>query len=742
MRLSWISAGWIGYLQDALYICEMKRVLIIIWVALAIAGQCMAAGKLHEDAVRGLLERIDPGLSGKIKIEIVDSAGTGYDWFAISQSGWCPMVRGNSAVSVATGINHYLKYVAGVHLSWNDMYAVMPDTLPAVVEEICRFTDMPMRYYLNYCTHSYSMAFWDWERWQREIDWMALHGINMPLAITGTDVLWRNVLRRLGYPEERISSFIAGPGFQAWWLMNNLEGWGGPNTDEYYDRQEHLQKQIVGRMREFGMQPVLPGYSGMLPHDADKALGLTVADPGKWLGYTRPAFMQPTDESFDSIAAVYYDELTKLYGRSRYYSMDPFHEGGNTDGVDLAASGRKIVETMRHGNPDAVWVVQGWQENPRREMIEGLPEGSMVVLDLQAENQPMWNQRTDDLGGHDWLYCMLLNFGGNVGLYGKMDAMIDGFHEARISNRRLKGVGLTMEGIENNPVMYELLCELPWHIFKVDRRKWVSDYARARYGRYDARIDSAWQLLAGSAYNCPANVIQQGTTESVFCARPSDNPFLVSSWADSKEYYSPRDVADAARQMLQAADDFADNSNFIYDLIDVTRQAVADKGRQVANQLSKASESGDKEAYGKAASKFMRLIALQDSLLATHSCFRLGRWLEDARACGATLKEKDRFEWNARVQITTWGNRTASDGGGLHDYAHREWQGLLSDFYAMRWRRWFDERLASWDSGKMPEIDFYDMEEQWANRHNPYSSEPEGDPVSVAKKVFDAAMAL
>ena len=73
--------------------------------------------------------------------------------------------------------------------------------------------------------------------------------------------------------------------------MNNLEGWGGPNTDEYYERQIALQRLILGRMREFGMEPVLPGYSGMIPHDAASVIGIDVADSGNWLGFVRPAFV-------------------------------------------------------------------------------------------------------------------------------------------------------------------------------------------------------------------------------------------------------------------------------------------------------------------------------------------------------------------------------------------------------------------------------------------------------------------
>lgn len=55
--------------------------------------------------------------------------------------------------------------------------------------------------------------------------------------------------------------------------MNNLEGWGGPNPDSWYERQEELQKRILKRMREYGIEPVLPGYSGMVPHNAKDRLG-------------------------------------------------------------------------------------------------------------------------------------------------------------------------------------------------------------------------------------------------------------------------------------------------------------------------------------------------------------------------------------------------------------------------------------------------------------------------------------
>ncbi|WP_415954717.1 alpha-N-acetylglucosaminidase [Phocaeicola coprophilus] len=696
---------------------------------------------LYASPITGLLERIDKGASRKFVIERLKGEK---DFFELDQKGNKVVVRGNNYVSIATGINWYLKYYAGINLSWNGMQADLPEVLPPVLKKERHETDLKLRYDFNYCTFSYSMAFWDWKRWEQEIDWMALHGINLPLAMVGTDVVWKNVLEELGCTREEINAFIAGPGFQAWWLMNNLEGWGGPNPDSWYERQEELQKRILKRMREYGIEPVLPGYSGMVPHNAKDRLGLNVADPGRWNGYPRPAFLQPTDPQFERIAALYYREMTRLYGKASYYSMDPFHEGGNTSGVDLEAAGKAIWKAMKQANPRAAWVVQAWGANPRPQMIRNLPAGDMVVLDLFSESRPQWGDpasswyRKEGFGQHDWLFCMLLNYGGNVGLHGKMAHLIEEFYKAKDSSfgKTLKGVGMTMEGIENNPVMYELLCELPWREQRFSKDEWLEGYLKARYGKSDSQVSQAWMLLSNTIYNCPAASTQQGTHESILCARPSWKAYQVSSWSEMSDYYDPADVIRAAGMMVDAAERFRGNNNFEYDLVDIVRQAVAEKGRLMYRVLVDAYKAGDRELFKLSSDRFLRLILMQDRLLATRPEFKVGRWLESARNLGSTEEEKDWYEWNARVQITTWGNRVAADDGGLHDYAHREWNGLLRDFYYLRWKTWLDEQLKSFEDGQPKAIDFYALEEPWTLKHNSYASEAEGNPVDIACEIY------
>ena len=755
----------------------MRKVLVALLCTVALGAFANPADDL--------LNRIDKGAAAKFKTVLVKSDK---DFFEIDQARTRKgnstsaasksaagknnpiIIRGNSWVNIAVGINWYLKHHAGIHISWNNMNVKLPAVLPVVKQKERHETDLKLRYNFNYCTFSYTMAFWDWNRWQKEIDWMALHGINMPLAAVGTESVWRNMLLKLGYSEEEVGKFIAGPAFLAWWEMNNLEGWGGPLPLSWYKQQEALQKKILARMKEMGMKPVLPGYCGMVPHDAKQKLGLNVTDAGRWNSYQRPANLSPTDSRFAEIADLYYKELTRLYGKSDYYSMDPFHESGNDAAVDYGKAGEALMSAMKRANPHAIWVVQGWNENPRPQMIANLKVGDLLVLDLFSESRQNFedfctgentsgtgkkdfstSKKEGIYGKHQWLFCLLENFGGNVGLHGRMDQLLNNFYLATgkkdtpkqenssllTLHSSLKGWGFTMEGSENNPVMFELMSELPWRAEKITKEDWIREYCYARYGVHDATIEKAWTLLAQSIYNCPKGNIQQGTHESIFCARPSQNCYQVSTWSLMSNYYDPEDTRQAAILLTSVAEKYRGNNNFEYDLVDICRQALADQGRKQYLKTMADYKSFSRQEFKKDSDRFLKMILLQDKLLGTRQEFRLGHWIEEARNLGKTAEEKDLYEWNARVQITTWGNRICADNGGLHDYGHKEWQGLLKDFYYLRWSTFMKSLASQLSLQNTPQIDWYGLEEPWTLQKSPYSSKAEGSPIDVAKEVID-----
>ena len=111
------------------------------------------------------------------------------------------------------------------------------------------------------------MPYWKWSDWERLIDWMALNGITMPLAISGQETVWYKVWSKLGLNDEQIRSYFTGPAHLPWHRMSNVDYWQSPLPKSWLEQQEVLQKQILKRERDFNMTPVLPAFSGHVPKE-------------------------------------------------------------------------------------------------------------------------------------------------------------------------------------------------------------------------------------------------------------------------------------------------------------------------------------------------------------------------------------------------------------------------------------------------------------------------------------------
>ncbi|MBO5855006.1 MAG: alpha-N-acetylglucosaminidase N-terminal domain-containing protein, partial [Bacteroidales bacterium] len=452
------------------------------------------------------------------------------DAFIITSKDGKPCIKGNSISAITTGINWYLNHYAHINISWNQLSIENVENydFPLPEKEERHVCSADYRYYLNYCTFSYSMSVWTWERWEKEIDWMALHGINMPLQIVGLDVVWKRLLTEYyNYTSEEANAFIAGPCFQAWWGMNNLEQWGGPNPEWWYERQAKLAKKICDRMRELGMQPVLPGFSGMVPSNFTQKTGIPTNSQGEWCGFTRPYIINPNDEAFKSLAANYYKVLHEVMGPSKYYSMDPFHEGANTSGIDVASAYKAIADAMFAANDDIdeKWVIQYWQwSSDQYKVLDQVSQGDLIILDLFSSAHTHFQEYK----GHEAVYCMLPNFGGRSGFMGRFNGVINGYFDNKNSHSNIKGIGATPEAIGSVPVLYDILFELPWHEERPNPEEWMRNYTISRYGVENEYAQQAWELLRNSALNCETTL--QGPHEAVVCARPSLTVDKVSSW--------------------------------------------------------------------------------------------------------------------------------------------------------------------------------------------------------------------
>ncbi|GKU88794.1 hypothetical protein SLEP1_g3015 [Rubroshorea leprosula] len=135
-------------------------------------------------------------------------------------------IAGVIAVEVLAGL-----YLCGSHISWEKTGGAQLFSIPKLAflphvqnAGILIRRPIPWNYYQNAVTSSYSFAWWDWKRWRKEIDWMALQGINLPLASTGQEAIWQKVFQKFNISSSDLDDFFGGPAFLAWSRMGNLHG--------------------------------------------------------------------------------------------------------------------------------------------------------------------------------------------------------------------------------------------------------------------------------------------------------------------------------------------------------------------------------------------------------------------------------------------------------------------------------------------------------------------------------------
>ncbi|HEY4197512.1 MAG TPA: alpha-N-acetylglucosaminidase, partial [Mucilaginibacter sp.] len=549
------------------------------------------------------------------------------------------------------------------------------------------------RYDLNYCTFNYSMSWWQWDRWQREIDWMALNGINMPLAITGQNIIWQRVYKSLGFTDKDLATFFSGPAYFNWFWMGNIDGWGGPLPQSFMDNQETLQKQILKRERELGMTPILPAFTGHVPPAFKTKFPNAKLKKTNWQGFPDVYILDPDDEMFTAIGKKFINEEIKTFGTDHLYSADTFNENTppTNDSLYLNDVSKKVYQSMAGADPKATWIMQGWmfsysvkfwQPKQIKALLNAVPDDHMIVLDLYSESKPVWN-KTQAYYGKPWIWCMLHNFGGNISLYGRMKNIANDPADALNNQKsgKMLGIGLTPEAIEQNPVMYELMLENVWRDKPIELDPWLKDYAFRRYGKKDSHAEAAWIILKNTVYN---GGISSGGPESIITGRPT---FAASTrWANTKKFYQPKDLVPAWQHLIQAAQNLKASQGFRYDLVDVTRQVLANYADTLQRQFAAAAKKHDQQSFKKLSNEFLGVIDDLDKLLLTRNDFLLGRWLEAAKANGKTEAEKRLYEFNARDQITLWGDKNSP----LNDYACKQWAGMLTGFYKPRWIHFFD----------------------------------------------------
>ncbi|MDF3077501.1 MAG: alpha-N-acetylglucosaminidase [Sphingobacteriaceae bacterium] len=709
----------------------MRKIAAAIFL-LCLSGFHLSAQQVNVSPARDVIRRLIGSKADGIQIDYIPGE-TGNDSYLVTAKGGVLSISGSSPVAVCYGFNKYLQNACHSMITWSGKNLNIPTKWPDYSSGKVS-SPYQYRYFLNVVTFGYTTPYWDWKRWEKELDWMALHGINMPLATVASEAIAARAWKKLGLSDNEISEFFTGPAHLPWHRMGNINKWDGPIPASWHTDQLKLQHQILDRMRNLGFEPIEPAFAGFVPEGFQKKHPELEVKRLTWGGFPAEynAFvLAPNSPYFEQIGKLFVEEWEKEFGKARYYLSDSFNEMDVPVPKDdlkarydlLSQYGESVYKSIKAGNPDAIWVTQGWtfgwqhdfwDKESLKALLKNVPDDKMVIIDLANEfPHYVWKieqtwKKHEGFYGKKWIFSYVPNFGGKTPYVGDLEMYGSGAIEALHSpySKNLIGFGSAPEGIENNEVIYELLADMGWSDKVIDLKTWIPDYCKARYSAYPAKMATAWQQLQQSAY-------------SSFSSYPR---FIWQTVTPDKRRkgginYGPL-FNHAVENFLDCSEELKHSQLYRNDAIELSMFYLGMKADEYYLQALHGDSIGNQHLKKAALAKVSEILLAADRLLESQPVDRLEPWVDFARSHGTTTAEKNYYEANAKRLITTW-------GGVNGDYAARIWSGLIRDYYL--------PRITKYLSGN--KADLAAWEEAWIRKPGVSKVPPFADPVVKAKEL-------
>ena len=687
------------------------------------------------------------------------------DFFEIYDENGKIHIAGNEGLSLTSGLYYYLKNYENVLVTEVEIQGNLtskPNKVNATKGNPIRKENLyDVRYAYNYCTNSYTMAFFGEDEWQRELDWLALNGVNVVLDLNGQEAVWHNFLKKAGYSDEEAKDWLAGPGYYAWQFMANLETFNGPVSNDWILQRLEMARKNQYKMRILGMEPVYQAYSGEVPTNIKEFdPNIDIVPQKAWSAFDRPSMIRTTSQSYEKYSKLFYESQKEILGdNTHYYATDPFHEGGSVGDMNLADIGNIIFHKLREHHSDAVWVIQSWSLNQQTisKLTEEERKNGLLVLDLNADQDPKW--KGDEFGGSPWVWCVLDNYGGKHGIQAELELMSTLYSDVYKNAKHMKGIGIAPEGTRLNTVQYDLLYETAWENENIDLKEWLKKYVLRRYGIKNEKdipnAEKAWDILRTTVYKAHKQGEVYAAPDTIINFSPRFNIDKCWPWGrDIAAIYDQKQFEEATEYLFEDYEQLKDNDGYKFDATDMLREYLSNTAMQYYEKFTEAYKKNDAVAFNYFSDRFLSVIDMTDKVLNTHPEFLVGNWIEKAKDLGFEYNEdefsKDMLERNARALITTWGSYRMAEQeynhegtsmwgqGVLVDYANRQYAGLTKDYYGKRWEIWINNLKDSFgqDYKDYTFKENFELGWNWVLDKNNYSTEPSGDIKKLAEETF------
>ncbi|MGJ7032441.1 alpha-N-acetylglucosaminidase TIM-barrel domain-containing protein [Niabella hirudinis] len=704
--------------------------LLLLMHPLAAQRSAGLAKKEKEAAAKMVLQRVLGERAGFIHLNLTAS-GTVNDHYRYKVQQDKLEVSGNSVIALTRGVYDYLKHTHQGMLGWEGPLFTISNPWPRVPEHSVT-SPFRIRHAHNIVTSGYTTPYWTWERWERELDWQAMHGFNMLMAPVATEAIAARVWKKLGLKQAELDSFFTSPSLLPWNRMGNICNVGGGLPGEWEKDQVALQHKILRRMRELGIQPVVQSFAGFVPKALRRLFPGVQLHETLWnSGFApsqRPVFLMPDDPLFARICKMYMLEWQKEFGTADYFLLDSFNEmqlpetrGSET--AMLADYGLRSYEALKAGNKNAIWVIQGWMFSYQKDiwtpervraLFSKIPDDKVLILDYANDYATVWNS-LNAYDGKMWVYGFVPNMGGKTPYTGNMNLYATGPAKtlAAADKKNLAGFSISGEGLENNEVIYELLADAAWSRDSIDLRSWLKNYSLNRYGGYPEALKTSWELLQNSAYKSLVD-------------HPQFN-WQTGSFSRSRVNRDP-DFFRSVSAFLSCSELLGKSAAYRADAIERVALALGIKAEECFIRAADGYKTRDTATGNSNGSRGLVILAAMDQLLESHPLLRLENWLQLAEQHSTDPQLKHFYRSDAKRIVTIW-------GPPVNDYSCRIWSGLIRDFYRERMRLLLEAKKTG------TPFDKNQWEIGWVRNATLSKARPFADPLREAAALYNRYVA-
>ncbi|MEO8534152.1 MAG: alpha-N-acetylglucosaminidase [Flavobacterium sp.] len=680
---------------------SLKRNIVFFVMLFFLVPKAYCNDEKETKNALAVIERLIGKRVKDFELHIIENKGQAdSDWFEIKATADKIKIQGTSNTVLCYAAYSYLKDIGAVLVSWEGNRIDLPKKWP----EYSKKGSTPFKYreYLNACTFGYTTPWWDWKRWEQEIDWMALHGINLPTAMEGQEAVWQELWKEYGLTDTQLQEHFTGPAFLPWQRMGNINSLEGPLPQEWINKKQDVQKKILQQMRTLGMHPVVPAFSGYVPKAfAEQHKNSKISELKSWSGggFASTYLLDSKDPLFKEIGKRFIEIYTKLYGPADFYLADSFNEitppvSENNKYEELSDYGKTIFETINEASPNATWVMQGWLFGDNKEFwtkeatkafLSKVPNDRLMIQDYANDRYKVWENQ-EAFYGKQWTYGYVHNYGGSNPVYGDLNFYKEELTKL-LSNPdkgNVVGYGVMPEGLNNNSIVYEYVYDLPWTQGKEPVKDWMKKYLQARYGKTTDAVFQAWQLLIESVYSTKYWETRWWDDRAgayLFFKRPTLKITAFKGNPGDKEK-----LKKALDILNDESKNFDKKSLYNYDLLDMSRHYYSLDIDELLIECVKAYELKDIKKGDELFKQIEKEALDIDNRLAGQPYNNLSYWLKSASDYGSSADVSQLYVKNARTLITLWGGE-----GHLNDYASRSWGGMYKGFYWPRWKMFLEE---------------------------------------------------